>query len=85
MEEWMENIKQNLKDAQDRKRTYAYKNGVFIDFKMDEDDFLKAKEKQSSLILGSFSDGLRAVKGVNSLVQWVERNMRFQLELLLEL
>jgi hypothetical protein len=54
MEEHMEKIKQNLKVAQDRKKNYAEKNGVFRYFKVGEHVFLKIKTKRSSLRLGSF-------------------------------
>jgi hypothetical protein len=54
MEEEMENIKMNLKVAQDRKKNYANKNIVFRYFKAGEHVFLKVKEKRSSLRLGSF-------------------------------
>jgi hypothetical protein len=53
MEERMENIKQNLKDAQDMQKIYANKDGVFRYFKVGEQFFLKVKEKKSSLRLGS--------------------------------
>jgi hypothetical protein len=54
MEEKMERIKKNLKDAQDRKKIYANKNRVFRYFKLGECVFLKLKAKISSLILVSF-------------------------------
>jgi hypothetical protein len=53
MEDQMERIKQNLKAAQDRKKSYADRNKVFRDFKVGEHVFLKVKEKRSSLRLGS--------------------------------
>jgi hypothetical protein len=53
MEDQMESIKQNLKAAQDRKKSYVDKNKVFRDFKVGELVFLKVKAKRSSLILGS--------------------------------
>jgi hypothetical protein len=54
MEEQMEKIKENLKAFQDRKKSYANKNKVFIDFKVGEHGFLKVKVKRSSLILGFY-------------------------------
>jgi hypothetical protein len=54
MEEKMEKIKKNLKVVDDRQKIYADKNRVFRDFKVGEHVFLKAKEKISSLRLGSF-------------------------------
>jgi hypothetical protein len=54
MEEQMEKINQNLKATQDRQKSYAYKNKVFIDFKVGEHVFLKVKAKRSFLRLGSF-------------------------------
>jgi hypothetical protein len=50
----MARIKHNLKSTQDRKKSYADKNKVFIYFKVGEHVFLKVKEKKSSLRLGSF-------------------------------
>ena len=50
----MAKIKKNLKDAQDRKKSYAYMNKVFIYFKVGEHVFLKVKEKRSSQRSGSF-------------------------------
>jgi hypothetical protein len=52
MEEQMVNIGNNLKDAQDRKKSYADKNRVFRYFKVGEHVFLKAKMKRSSIRLG---------------------------------
>jgi hypothetical protein len=54
MEEQMENIKHNLKVAQDWKKSYADKNKVFRCFKVGAHVFLKVKAKRSSLRLGSF-------------------------------
>jgi hypothetical protein len=54
MEEKMEKITHNLKDAQDRENNYANKNIVFRYFKVDEHVFLKVKVNISFLILGSF-------------------------------
>jgi len=51
----MKRIKQNLKVAQDRKKSYADKNRVFRDFKVGEHVFLKVKVKRSLLRLGSCS------------------------------
>jgi hypothetical protein len=55
MEDQMESIKQNLKAAQDKKKSYIDKNKVFRDFKVGEHVFLKVKAKKSSLRLGSCS------------------------------
>jgi hypothetical protein len=54
MEDQMEKIKKNFKATQDRQKSYAYKNKVFINFRVGEHVFLKVKEKRSSLRLGSF-------------------------------
>jgi hypothetical protein len=47
----MAKIKQNLKVAQDRQKSYANKNRVFRYFKVGEHVFLKVKAKKSSLRL----------------------------------
>jgi hypothetical protein len=52
MEEQMTRIKHNLKFAQDIHKSYANKNRVFKDFKVDEHMFLKVKTMRSSLRLG---------------------------------
>jgi len=54
MEEWMVKIKQNLKSAHDRHKSYANKGKTHMEFKVGEHVFLKLKEKRSSLKLGSF-------------------------------
>jgi hypothetical protein len=53
MEEQMTKIKHNLKDVQDKQKSYANKNRVFRYFKVDEHVFLKVKVKRSLLRLGS--------------------------------
>jgi hypothetical protein len=53
MEEKMVKIKQNLKVAQDRKKSYADKGRMHREFKVGEHVFLKVKAKKSSLKLGS--------------------------------
>jgi hypothetical protein len=53
-EEKMEKIKQNLRDAHDRKTKNPDNNRVFIDFKVGEHVFLKVKTKRSLLRIGSF-------------------------------
>jgi hypothetical protein len=50
----MTKIKQNLEPSQDRKKSYAEKNRVFIDFKVGEHVFLKVKAKRSSIRLGYY-------------------------------
>jgi hypothetical protein len=55
MEDQMEKIKQDLKVAQNRQKSYADKNKVFKDFKVGEHVFLKVKAKRSSIRLGSCS------------------------------
>jgi hypothetical protein len=55
MEDQMESIKQNLKAAQDKKKSYVDRNKVFRDFKVGEHVFLKVKEKRSLLRLGSWT------------------------------
>jgi hypothetical protein len=49
----MAKIKQNLKAAQDRKKSYANRNKVFRYFKVGKHVFLKVTAKGSSLRLGS--------------------------------
>jgi hypothetical protein len=51
----MMNIKQNLKDAQDRQKIYADKCINHKDFKVGDHVFLKVKANKSSLKLGSCS------------------------------
>jgi hypothetical protein len=48
-------IKQNLKVAQDRKKIYADKGRIHMEFKVGDDVFLKVKAKRSSLKLGNCS------------------------------
>jgi hypothetical protein len=53
MEEKMLKIKQNLKAAQDREKSYADKNRTHGEFKVGEHVFLKLKSNRSSLKLGN--------------------------------
>jgi len=53
MEEQVEKIRQNLKIAQDRHKSYADKNRAFREFQVGEHVFLKVKAKKSSLKLGN--------------------------------
>jgi hypothetical protein len=53
MEDQMAKIKQKLKVAQDRKKSYVDRNKVFRDFKVGEHVFLKVKANRSLLRLGS--------------------------------
>jgi hypothetical protein len=53
MEEQMIKIKQNLKAAQDRQKSYADKNITHREFKVGDHVFLKLKANRSSLKLGS--------------------------------
>jgi hypothetical protein len=53
MEDQMIKIKQNLKVAQVRKKSYADKNITHIEFKVGDHVFLKVKANKSSLKLGS--------------------------------
>jgi hypothetical protein len=53
MEDQMIKIKQNLKAAQDRKKSYADKNRTHREFKVGDHVFLKVKANRSSLKLGS--------------------------------
>jgi hypothetical protein len=46
-------IKENLKEAQDRKKNYVDKNMIAREFKVGENVLLKVKPKKSSLKLGS--------------------------------
>jgi hypothetical protein len=55
MEEQMLKIKQNLKAAQDKKKSYADKNRNHRQFKVGDHVFMKVKAKISSLKLGSCS------------------------------
>jgi hypothetical protein len=53
MEDQMLKIKQNLKTAQDRQKSYAHKNRTHREFKVGDHVFLKVKSNRSSLKLGS--------------------------------
>jgi hypothetical protein len=53
MEDQMLKIKQNLKVAQDRQKSYADKNKIHKEFKVGDHVFLKVKANRSSLKLGS--------------------------------
>jgi hypothetical protein len=53
MEDQMIKIKQNLKAAQDRKKSYADNNRTHREFKVGDHVFLKVKTNKSSLKLGS--------------------------------
>jgi hypothetical protein len=55
MEEKMIKIKQNLKVAQDRKKSYADKGRTHREFKVGDNVFLKVKANRSSLKLGNCS------------------------------
>jgi hypothetical protein len=55
MEEQMIKIKQNLKDYQDRRKSYADKGRNHREFKVGDHVFLKVKANKSSLKLGNFS------------------------------
>ena len=48
----MEKIRQNLKAAQDRQKSYADKHRAFREFQVGEHVFLKVKAKKSALKLG---------------------------------
>jgi hypothetical protein len=52
-EDQMTKIKQNLKAAQDRQKSYADKNKTHREFKVGDHVFLKVKANRSSLKLGS--------------------------------
>jgi hypothetical protein len=53
MEEQMLKIKQNLNDAQERKKSYADKGRTHKEFKVGDHVFLKVKANKSSLKLGN--------------------------------
>jgi hypothetical protein len=55
MEDQMIKIKQNLKVAQDRQKSYADKNRTHREFKVGDHVFLKVKSSRSSLKLGSWT------------------------------
>jgi hypothetical protein len=55
MEEQMLKIKQNLKVAQDRQKSYADKNRTHREFKVGEHVFLKVKANRISMRLGNCS------------------------------
>jgi hypothetical protein len=55
MEDQMIKIKKNLKDAQDKKKSYADKNKTHREFKVGDHVFLKVKANRSSLKLGSWA------------------------------
>jgi hypothetical protein len=63
MEEQMTNIKKNLKASWDRKKIYANKNIIFVDFKVGEHVFLKVKGKNN------FSK-IRKLPKVGSKILW---------------
>jgi hypothetical protein len=53
MEDQMIQVKQNLKAAQDRKKSYADNNRTHKEFNVGDHVFLKVKTNRSSLKLGS--------------------------------
>jgi hypothetical protein len=53
MEEKIMKIKQNLKAAQDRQKSYVDKNRIHREFKVGDHVFLKVKANRSSLKLGN--------------------------------
>jgi hypothetical protein len=55
LEEKMVKMRENLKDSQDRKKSYADKGKNHREFKVGDHVFLKVKAKQSSLKLGKCS------------------------------
>jgi hypothetical protein len=55
MEDQMIKIKQNLKAAQDRQKSYADSNRTHREFKVGDHVFLKVKTNRSSLKLGSYA------------------------------
>ena len=55
MEEQMLKIKQNLKAAQDKQKSYADKNITHKEFKVCDHVFLKVKANISYLKLGNYS------------------------------
>jgi hypothetical protein len=57
MEEQMVKIRQNLKVAQDRKKSCANKGRTHKDFKVGDHVFLKVKSRCSSLKLGNCCNG----------------------------
>jgi hypothetical protein len=72
MEEKMEKIKKNLKAAQDRQKSYAYKNRVFKYFKVGEHVFFKVKAKRSFLRLGRFLKLLARYCGAFEILEKIE-------------
>ena len=55
MERMEKMVQQNLKEAQERKKRYAYLKGRYQEFKIWEHVYLKVKARRSSLKLGKFS------------------------------
>jgi hypothetical protein len=53
MEDQMLKIKQNLKAAQDRQKSYADKNRIHREFKVGDHVFFKVKANRNSMKLGS--------------------------------
>ena len=51
----MVKIKKNFKEAQYRKKSYAYQNRTSKQFQVGDHVFLKVRPKKSSLNLGNFS------------------------------
>ena len=55
MEQEVVRIRQNLKAAQDRKKSYADKHRVNREFNVTDHVYLKVRERKSSLKLGHYA------------------------------
>ena len=53
MEQVVVNIRQNMKESQDREKSYAYKHRVNKEFSVGEHVYLRVKARKISLKLGS--------------------------------
>jgi hypothetical protein len=71
MEEKMLKIKQNLKDSQDRQKSYVDKNRTHGEFKVGEHVFLKVKANRSSLRLEKCSKLAARFCGPFEILEWI--------------
>ena len=55
MEQEVENIRKNLKAAQDRQNSYADKHRVHKEFSVGDHVYLRVRERKSSLKVGSYA------------------------------
>jgi hypothetical protein len=55
MESMLRKVQQNLKEAQDRQKSYANQKRRHLEFQVGDHIYLKVKARKSSLKLGNFS------------------------------